>query len=51
MRTIEECRAASKSLLKKFGYFISMSQQADSVHIIPNSADGIFTPNTEGTKI
>jgi hypothetical protein len=27
-----------------------MSQQAVSADIIPNSADGIFPPKTEGTK-
>ncbi len=39
MWTIEEGRAASKVLIKKkFGYFLSMSQQAVSADIIPNSA-------------
>jgi hypothetical protein len=47
---IEEGRAASKSPHLKIGYFISLSQQAVSVNIIPNSAVGIFSPNTEGTK-
>jgi hypothetical protein len=47
---IEEGRAASKSLHQKFGYFLSMSQQAVSADIITNSADGIFSPKTEGTK-
>jgi hypothetical protein len=48
--TIEEGRAASKSLHLEFGYFLSMSQQAVSTDIIPNSAVGIFSPKTEGTK-
>jgi hypothetical protein len=30
--------------------FLSMSQQSISVDIIPNSAVGIFSPKTEGTK-
>jgi hypothetical protein len=47
---IEEGRVASKSLHKKFGYFLSMSQQAVSGDIIPNSADGIFSPKIEGTR-
>jgi hypothetical protein len=47
---IEEGRAASKSLHQIFGYFLSMSQQAVSADIIPNSADGIFYPKTEGAK-
>jgi hypothetical protein len=47
---IEEGRAAGKSLHKKFGYFFSMSQQAVSGDIISNSADGIFSPKTEGAK-
>jgi hypothetical protein len=51
IRTIEEGRAASKSPHKrKFGYCLSMSQQAVSADIIPNSAVGIFSPKTEGTK-
>jgi hypothetical protein len=33
-----EGRAASKSPLKKFGYFLSMSQQAVSSDIIPKAA-------------
>ncbi len=48
--TIEECRAASKISYYKFGYFLSMSQQAVSADIIPNSAVGIFSPKTVGTK-
>ncbi len=48
--TIEEGRTAVKVLIKKFGYFLSMSQKAVSADIIPNSADGIFPPKTEGTK-
>jgi hypothetical protein len=47
---IEEGRAARKSPRKKFGYFLSMSQQAVSADIIPNSDFGIFSPETEGTK-
>jgi hypothetical protein len=47
---IEEGRAACKSLIKKFGYFLSMSQQAVSAVIISNSAVGIFFPKTEGTQ-
>jgi hypothetical protein len=47
---IEEGRAASKSPYWKFGYFLSMSQQAVSADIIPNSAVGIFSPKTEGTE-
>jgi hypothetical protein len=39
-----------KVLIKKFGYFLSMSQQAVSADIIPNSAVGIFSPKTDGTK-
>jgi hypothetical protein len=39
-----------KVLIKKFGYFLSMSQQAVSAHIIPNSAVGIFSSKTEGKK-
>jgi hypothetical protein len=34
----------------KFGYLLSMSQQAVSADTIPNSAVGIFSPKTEGTK-
>jgi hypothetical protein len=40
IETIEEGRAASKSPHKKFGYFLSISQQAVSVDIIKNSAVG-----------
>jgi hypothetical protein len=47
---IEEGRAASKSPHYKFGYFLSMSQRAVSADTIPNSAVGIFSPKTEGTK-
>ncbi len=36
--SIEEGRAVSKSPPYKFGYFLSMSQQAISADIIPNSA-------------
>ncbi len=38
---IEEGRAPSKSPHKKFCYLISMSQQAVSANIIPNSTVGI----------
>ncbi len=38
--TIEEGRAVSKSLHKKFGYFLSISQQAVSADITKNSAVG-----------
>jgi hypothetical protein len=48
--TIEEGRAASKSPHKKFGYFLSISQQGVSAGIIQNSAVGNFSPKTEGTK-
>ncbi len=37
-------------LIKNFGYFLSMSQQAVSANIIHNSAVGIFSPKTEGIK-
>ncbi len=47
---IEEVRGESKSPHYKFGYFLSMSQQEVSAEIIPNSAVGIFSPKTEGTK-
>ncbi len=47
---IEEGRAASKSSHWKVGYFLSMSQEADSAVIIPNSAVGIFSPKTEGAE-
>jgi hypothetical protein len=46
---IEDGRAASKSPNKKFGYFLSMSRQAVSDDIIPNSAVA-FSPKREGTK-
>jgi hypothetical protein len=39
-----------KSPHYKFGYFLSMSQQAVSADIIPISADGIFSLKTEGAK-
>ncbi len=48
LQSIEEGRAASKS--PRLVYFLSMSQQAVSADIIPNSAVGIFFPKTEGTK-
>jgi hypothetical protein len=41
-KVIEEGRAASKSLLSKFGYFLSISQQAVSSDITKNSAVAIF---------
>jgi hypothetical protein len=50
VENIEEGRAASKSLHNKFCYFLSMFQQAVAANIIPNSADGIFSLKTEGTK-
>jgi hypothetical protein len=39
MLYIEEGRTASKSPHYKFGYFLSISQQAISVDITKNSAD------------
>jgi hypothetical protein len=48
--SIEEGRAASKSPFKKFGYFLSMSQQALSADIIPNLAVGIFSPKEKEQK-
>ncbi len=48
---IEKGRAAIKSPHYKFGYFLSMSQQAVSADINTNSVVGIFSPKTEGTKI
>jgi hypothetical protein len=39
-----------KVLIKNFGHFLSMAQQAAYADIIPNSADGIFSPKTEGTR-
>jgi hypothetical protein len=48
--TIKEFRVANKSPHYKFGYFLSISQQAVSSDIIPNSADGIFTLKTEGEQ-
>jgi hypothetical protein len=39
-QTIEEGRAASKSPHQKFGYFLSVSQQAVSADITKNSAIG-----------
>ena len=47
-RPIEEGRAASKSSHKKFGYFLSLSQQAVFADIFPYSAVGIFSTKTEG---
>ncbi len=48
--SIEEGRAASKSPHLKFGYFLSLSQQAVSAGIIQNSAAEIFTSKIEETK-
>jgi hypothetical protein len=48
--SIEEDRAASKSLNETFGYFLSTSQQEVSADNIQNSAVGNFSPKTEGTK-
>jgi hypothetical protein len=42
VQIIEEGRAASKSHHSKFGYIISISQQADSADITKNSAVAIF---------
>jgi hypothetical protein len=46
----EDGRAASKSPIKTFGYFLSISQQEVSADIIQNSAVGDFSPKPEGTK-
>jgi hypothetical protein len=48
--TIEEGRAASKSLHLTFGYFLSISQQDVSADIIQNSAVENFSPKIEETK-
>jgi hypothetical protein len=49
--TIEEGRAASKVLIKNLAiFFLCPSQQVVSADIIPNSAVGIFSRKTEGTK-
>jgi hypothetical protein len=48
---IEEGRAASRSPHSKFGYFLSMSQQAVSADIIPNSVVGIFSPKQKEKKL
>jgi hypothetical protein len=48
--SIEEGRAASKSPHKKFGYFLSTSQQEVSADNIQNSAVGNFSAKREGTK-
>ncbi len=50
VENVAEGRAASKSLHTKLGYFLSISHHAVSANIIPNSADGIFSLKTEGTK-
>jgi hypothetical protein len=42
VQVIEEGRAASKSPHKKFGYFLSISQQVVSADITKNSAVAIF---------
>ncbi len=47
---IEKGRNASKIPHSKFGYFLTMTQQAGSADISPNSAVGIFSQKTEGTK-
>jgi hypothetical protein len=39
-----------KILIKNLAIFLSMSQQAVSAYIIPNSAAGIFSQKTEGTN-
>jgi hypothetical protein len=39
-----------KVLIKKFGFFLSISQQGVSADIIQNSAVVNFSPKTEGTK-
>jgi hypothetical protein len=46
-KVIEKGRAASKSPLKTFGYFLSMSQQAVSGAIIPNPAVEYFPQELE----
>jgi hypothetical protein len=48
-QTIEEGRTTSKSPHYKL-QFLSMYQQAVTADIIPNSAVGIFSLKTEGTK-
>ncbi len=50
MPFIEEGRAASKRPYYTSCYFLSISQQEVSADIIQNSAVGIFSPKTEGTK-
>jgi hypothetical protein len=40
--TIEKGGAAKKSPHKKFGYFLSISQQVVSAHITKNSAVAVF---------
>jgi hypothetical protein len=42
--TIEEGREASKSPHTKFGYFLSISQQAVSADNTKNSAVAVFEP-------
>ncbi len=39
-----------KVLIKKFGFFLSISQQGVSADIIQNSAVVNFSPKTDGTK-
>jgi hypothetical protein len=46
-KVIEKGRAASKSPHKKFGYFLSMSQQAVSVAFISNPAVEYFPQDLE----
>ncbi len=50
---IEEGRAASESPRKKFGYFLSIAQQAVSANIIPNSAVQLleYFPQKQKNKI
>jgi hypothetical protein len=44
---IEEGRAASKSPHKKFGYFLSISQQGVSADIIQNFRGCVFGPHSK----
>jgi hypothetical protein len=48
--SIKEGKAESKSPQKKFGYFLSISQQAISADIIPNLAVGIFSQKEKEQK-
>jgi hypothetical protein len=47
---MEEGRATSKSPHETFGYFLSISHQEVSAHIIQNSAVGNFSPKIEDTN-